>query len=88
MAPFFYHTCACELFSLTTLALSTQHAIVNNCLFGTLKWQFHQALTSQDNQRVVLSAFHSMLVVESSWTSIEIEMKFVHGILKHGRKHA
>ena len=32
------------------------------------------------HERVVLSAFHSMSVVEFSWTSFEVKMGFVHRI--------
>ena len=43
----------------------------------------NQPLTSQAYERVVLSAFHSMLVVEILWTSFLVE--FIRRILKHGR---
>jgi hypothetical protein len=35
--------------------------------------------------RVVLCAFHSMLVLEFSWTRFEIKAGFICRILKHGR---
>ena len=40
-------------------------------------FKVYEALTTQALERVVLSAFYSMLVLECSWTSFEVKMGFV-----------
>ena len=49
------------------------------------KMTSHSPLTSQAYKRVVLNAFHLMLVVESPSTSFEVKMGLICMILKHGR---
>lgn len=55
-------------------------------LWWCFVFELVEPLTSKVMKGVVLSSFHLMLVVEElSWTSFEATMRFVCGILKHGR---
>jgi hypothetical protein len=58
--------------------------IYNICTCMVVSLDFNPS-TSQANERVVFSAYHSMWIVEFSWTSFKVEMGFVQSILKHGR---
>jgi hypothetical protein len=51
--------------------------------FSILVMEVDWSLTSQAYERVILSAFHSMLVVKFAWMSSNVKMGFHCKILKH-----